>query len=295
MAPHVKTEKTKMNEKELMALCRLINDEEGATLTRLTGKFILHMKEDPNTREWISAQPEISSYGKVRGVLNQLRWEEIETGLLTLLEGRGSHFDIEEALYLLSRFSGSIRSRDRISKPLDVMAEDLTFAFRSVKDPENVIRMFVGYLFKAQGFHGNLSNYYDPENSFIHKVLERKTGIPISLSCVCLLLARRVQWRGKPLPLYGIGLPSHFIVQFRFPGKHVFIDPFNRGKTLSRQDCIDLLHSQDIDFQESYLLPVNSRSILSRTITNLVHIYTDLGKDEERDQLLSFLQILKEQ
>src|SRR5581483_11002036 len=128
-------------------------------------------------------------------------------------------------------------------------------------------------------FRGNASNYYDPENSYIHKVLRHRAGIPVSLSSVCLLLARRLEWAQKPLPLFGIGLPGHFIVQFSFPEKKILIDPFGQGKIVTRKDCLALLRDQEIPFRESYLSPVSAHAILCRTITNLVHIYSDRGEE----------------
>ena len=108
-------------------------------------------------------------------------------------------------------------------------------------------------------------------------------------------VADRLVWRDRPVPLFGVGLPSHFIVQFRFSEKIVYMDPFNRGKLLARRDCIELLRNQEIGFQESYLTPVNNLTILSRSISNLVYVYNDLGNEKLRDQLLRYLRILNEE
>ena len=70
--------------------------------------------------------------------------------------------------------------------------------------------------------------------------------------------------------------------------------PFNRGKILTRRDCIELLRNQEIGFQESYLTPVNNLTILSRSVSNLVYVYNDLGNEKLRDQLLGYLRILQD-
>ena len=281
-----------MSENEFRAFCGLLNDEEGKTLDRLSSEFKKILRQEPHWKDWILSQKDIPNKHRSRELIQELHWEEIETELKDLAGKDGNNIDLEEGLSLLSLFSGSSLGKEEISVPLDRMAEDLSPVLDRAGDAETVIKVFRQYFFKHQGFHGDILNYYDPENSYLHKVLDRKIGIPISLSCVCLLLARRLRWKGRRLPLFGIGLPSHFIVQFRFAEKSVYLDPFNRGKVISRRDCIEMLKNQDIGFQESYLFPVDSRAILTRTITNLVHVYSDLGEEKKRDQLLKYLQVL---
>ena len=282
----------KISERQFRAFCRLINDEEGRTLSRLSLEFKEILRQDPSWKEWILSREDIRQGDKVHELITETHWEQIGLSIDRLLQAGGENFDLEEGMILLSLFSGSMSSREEITGPLDRMSGDLKPILSQAPAFESVVKVFKQYLFKIQGLHGDILNYYDPDNSYLHKVLDRKIGIPISLSCVCLLLARRLAWRGRPLPLFGIGLPTHFIVQFRFPEKNIFLDPFNRGKVMNRRDCIELLRNQDIAFQESFLVPVDSRAILSRTITNLVHVYSDLGEEKRQDQLLKYLRLL---
>lgn len=127
------------------------------------------------------------------------------------------------------------------------------------------------YLFDELGFWGNVDDYFDPRNSYLNQVLDRHTGIPITLSVVYLELARRLD-----LPMVGIGLPGHFIVRYDGDEEPLYLDPFNGGITMSTGDCRQLvadISDGRLPFRASYLSPVDSRQILTRMLRNLKGIY----------------------
>lgn len=126
------------------------------------------------------------------------------------------------------------------------------------------------FLFHHLGFCGNRDDYYDPRNSFLNEVLQRRTGIPITLALVYLHLAERLD-----IPAWGVSLPGHFIVRI---GQHqpVWLDPFNHGHLLDRDGCIQLVRQSTglhIPFNDDWLLPVQPRAILARMLNNLRTIY----------------------
>lgn len=92
------------------------------------------------------------------------------------------------------------------------------------------------YLFHEMGFHGNTKNYYDPANSYLNLVLERRTGIPISLSALAMAIGRRAG-----LEMHGVGLPGHFIVKAVGTEEEVLVDPFHGGRVLTGIDCENLV------------------------------------------------------
>ena len=134
-----------------------------------------------------------------------------------------------------------------------------------------------GYLFKDQGFSGNRERYDDPRNSFLNEVLERRTGIPITLGLVYLEVARRAGVR-----IVGINFPGHFLL--RSPSSHsapgfreeLIIDPFHGGALLSESDCRRLLQKHigaDAAFDPTLLAPATKPQILTRMLLNLKRIY----------------------
>lgn len=134
--------------------------------------------------------------------------------------------------------------------------------------PVNALRDF---LFDELGYHGNVDDYFDPRNSYLNEVLDRRTGIPITLSVIYLELARRLD-----LPIVGIGLPGHFIVRYDGDEEPQYLDPFNGGVTMSIHDCrqrVSDISNGRLRFKPSFLSPVSPRQILARVLRNLKGIY----------------------
>ena len=127
------------------------------------------------------------------------------------------------------------------------------------------------YLFGREGFRGNAAEYYDPRNSFLNEVLDRKMGIPLSLSAVYLEVGRRCGLR-----LEGISFPGHFLVRAGDSEDDVIVDPFHEGALLSAEDCqkrLDRVYEGKVKLEPEMLEPVGPRPMLERLLRNLKSIY----------------------
>ncbi|MBI3028864.1 MAG: tetratricopeptide repeat protein [Candidatus Rokubacteria bacterium] len=128
------------------------------------------------------------------------------------------------------------------------------------------------FLFEEQGFRGNLEEYHDPRNSFLNEVLDRRLGIPITLSLVLIEVGRRLG-----LTIHGVGLPAHFIVGFRTEeGYRVLLDPFNGGAILTPEGCqavVSRALGRPVTLQEEHFAPVAKREFLARMLNNLKAVY----------------------
>ncbi|HSG05833.1 MAG TPA: transglutaminase-like domain-containing protein, partial [Nitrospiria bacterium] len=134
----------------------------------------------------------------------------------------------------------------------------------------------------------NVQNYYDPENSYINQVLERRTGIPITLATVYLLIAQRVG-----LPLSGVGLPGHFMLKYEQGKTCIFIDAFNSGRALTRDDCIRFLLNSGYEVQEECFLETTPRDIICRMLRNLIYAYHRIGDRDRACRLTRLIHILQ--
>ena len=142
-------------------------------------------------------------------------------------------------------------------------------------------------LFDVLQFRGNEENYYDPRNSCLNSVLMRRLGIPISLSVLYIEIARRLE-----RPVYGVGLPGHFVIAYEDAESRYWVDPFNRGRILSFADCCALAKqnsSVDLRANPALLAPVNKRQILVRMLSNLKAIYLRGEAFEKARQVLDLL------
>jgi regulator of sirC expression with transglutaminase-like and TPR domain len=121
------------------------------------------------------------------------------------------------------------------------------------------------------GFTGNKQEYYDPRNSFLNDVIDRRLGIPISLALVYIEIARRVDF-----PMVGIGMPGHFLIRPDVSDIEIFVDAFNDGEILFPQDCQEKLtqiYQHPVTLQPEFLAAVTNKQILARMLTNLKYIY----------------------
>ena len=126
------------------------------------------------------------------------------------------------------------------------------------------------YLFDELKFAGNHTNYHDPRNSFLNDVIERRLGIPITLSLLYIEVGKRLG-----VPLLGIGMPGHFIVRHR-DEFDVFVDPFHGGILLSEDECVERLKQVtqgSLDWNPGFLEPVSSREFIARMLRNLKVVY----------------------
>ncbi len=131
------------------------------------------------------------------------------------------------------------------------------------------------YLFQEQGFCGNQQDYYDPRNSYLNDVFDRRLGIPISLGIIQIELARRLG-----LPLEGISFPGHFLVSLPMEGGLLVLDPYHQGRSIDAEELKLRARPHmggDIDDQQllDILAPAGHRAILVRMLRNLKSLYTE--------------------
>jgi regulator of sirC expression with transglutaminase-like and TPR domain len=159
---------------------------------------------------------------------------------------------------------------------LDTMAGEIEERLPSEPYPLRIIQCINNYLYDDLGFIGNSDDYYDPRNSYLNQVIERRTGIPITLSLVYLEIAQRIDF-----PMVGIGMPGHFLIRPDFQDVGIYVDAFNRGEILFEQDCeqrLSQIYQQPVIISPSLLEPVSPRRFLSRMLMNLKMIYLNRGE-----------------
>lgn len=128
-------------------------------------------------------------------------------------------------------------------------------------------RQLSDYLFNELGFRGNAADYHDPRNTYLNEVIDRRLGIPITLSAIYIDVAARLG-----IPAYGVSLPGHFIVGIRSGEKDLWLDPFHGGRFLDLTDCVDLIRlssGYEGPIEAAWFAPAPARGILARMLGNL--------------------------
>ncbi len=185
-------------------------------------------------------------------------------------------FDLAEAVLLIAKDEYPSLDVTVYLRRLDELAADIKERLNSDASDEETILAMNELLFEDQGFCGNTDDYYDPRNSFLNDVLDRKLGIPITLSIVYMEVGNRVG-----LPLEGVAFPLHFLVKLATEDGDVVLDPFAGGICLSEEDLIERL--EDIPLDEDLSLPTvvralvanpaNKKQVVARMLRNLKAIY----------------------
>ncbi len=157
---------------------------------------------------------------------------------------------------------------------LDALAKQARLRLAGLAHPREIVVALNSYLFGEREFQGNTRQYNDPANSFLDRVLETHTGLPITLSVVYL----EVGWR-LGLAVAGVALPGHFVVRFGAGADAIFIDPFNRGQLWSQEQCetqIATFYGHVTQEMIAQIMePPSRRAILARILRNLKNIYAE--------------------
>lgn len=179
---------------------------------------------------------------------------EIGRAALVIAQLEYPELDVEVWLEKLERFA--MEAKERLGEEVD---------------PRRIIEILNGYVFDHLGFHGNHDDYYDPKNSFLNDVIQRRAGIPITLSVIYLEITRKLN-----LPFYGVGLPGHFVLKYDDGRQVHYLDPFRRGRVLSEEDCQEMVYSvrgHDAVLKEHSFRAVGNRYMVVRMLNNLLAIY----------------------
>lgn len=181
----------------------------------------------------------------------------------------------EAALVLARDEYPDLRVRSCLEQ-LDSLSEGLYATLPANSDPLVKLRALNRYLFDTQGFSGNFLDYYDPRNSYLNDVLDRKLGIPITLSVLYVELGRRAG-----VELDGVSFPGHFLVRMDVDGGLIVLDPYHRGKSVGSDElklrARAMVGHDEPDDNALYqmLRPAQNKAVLTRMLHNLKALYAE--------------------
>jgi regulator of sirC expression with transglutaminase-like and TPR domain len=200
--------------------------------------------------------------------------------LAELVSRPDGRIDLARAALSIARWEYPRLEVDAYLERLDGLARAVDGTRRS-PDALGRLHRLREYLFVEQGFAGNHDDYYDPRNSFLNDVLDRRQGIPITLSLVLMEVGKRLG-----LAIEGIGLPGHFIAGARLDDSQILLDPFNGGALLTPEECEGLVGSvlgREVTLSTEHYAPVSGRQLLTRMLANLKGAY---WRREEWDRVV---------
>ena len=273
-----------LSENQKAALIRLLGDEDPTVFQAVRVKIL---SSGGNIVEWLrphtlSREPALRRHASE--IIQHLARQKADDEFLAFCLTEGNDLNLEQSVWLLARTRYPEINVAAYQALLDSYAGDLLERVDLRGDAEQILGAFNEYIFGLLRFRGNEENYYDPENSYFNRVLDRRTGNPINLCLVYLLLARRLR-----LPMAGIGLPGHFICRYQSSSEEYYVDVFNRGKLWTKANCVQYLLYRNYNVQDDHLAPVSSRRMLSRICGNLHQIYHHQKFASETTRLQRYL------
>jgi regulator of sirC expression with transglutaminase-like and TPR domain len=219
--------------------------------------------------------------------MNELIFPRQRFAAITRLPEHG--IDLGEAALLIAAEEQPGLDPEPWLERLDELGARLQPRVRGVRDELARLGFLTELLFVEEKLRGNADDFYDPRNSYLNEVLERRLGIPITLAVVCMEVGRRAG-----VLLEGVGFPGHFLLRLaRHP--QVLIDPFDGGRLLTAEDCKEMLDKMtrgQRDFEPRLLRPAGPRQILQRMLNNLRGIYLHRGDVERTVAVLDRLLLL---
>lgn len=273
--------------RELEALLELLADDDPRIHGMIRDKFLSY---GDSTREilephTLSEDPVIRR--RTREILNWIARSEADAEFLNHCRVHKADLDLETAIWMLARTRFPDICVDGYRAMLDNFSREL-LDWVDFGDPDfELLQTINRYFFEHYDFGGNEEYYYDPENSYMNRVIDRRTGNPISLCTVFLLVCKRLQ-----LPVTGIGMPGHFLCRYQSNRSEIFIDTFHKGRLLSRKDCVGLVQASGLDFSPKFLTPATPSEIIKRMCMNLHHIHLQQGDREEAQRFTRYLAAL---
>lgn len=279
-----------MAEKELRALIDLLDDNQ--VIEEVRSKLLEYGSEAIPYLIGVIQDEDPSRVHHAQQILKEIHRETFENEWKQMLTERaGRDLNLEESIWFISRLQYPGLDVEHYKNRLAGIADEVRARIRDHDSGIARLRRLIGVLVNDHKFNGNSDDYYDPDNSFLNKVLERKTGIPISLSVLYILVGQRVG-----IQLDGIGIPAHFMLKFKEESDSsiYYIDPFHRGRILDRAALKRFCLRLGVGFDEEFLKPQTHAEIVERMMRNLVMVYTKNDNDEMLIQLKNLLNIYVE-
>ncbi len=262
------------------ALLSLLTDEDPAVYQTVREKILScgHPAAEWLRPHTVSDDPALRR--RAREIVIHFDRQTADDQFLAFCLRHGEDFDLEQGVLLLAQTRYPLINIEAYRALLDSFAAEIHDRLDDASDPLEILSVVNRYLFRELGFNGNEENYYDPENSYFNRVVDRRTGNPINLSLLYILVTRRLR-----LPIAGIGLPGHFVCRYQSSSVEIYFDPFNRGKILSKGDCLRYLANETLSLTDETLVPISPRRFLMRICNNLHQIYQRLELANEATRL----------
>lgn len=230
---------------------------------------------------------------KISDLIHDLTFSGLQADFLEVLQsGVKNRKDLEVAAFTLARFGNPTLRISEYTEKLDHFADIVESGIRYKLDERRKMKHLIKFVFEDLHFKGDTEDYHNPANCFMDQVIERRIGLPISLSMIVMFIARRLE-----MPFFGVNMPIHFMLNYIGEKEEVLIDPYDNGAVVTYDQCYFFLKKNNIKPKPEHFQMASDVDILVRCIRNLIHSYERKEmpkKIEDLKQLLSAAEMFEE-
>jgi regulator of sirC expression with transglutaminase-like and TPR domain len=231
------------------------------------------------------------SQSRIENIIHKIQYDQVKNDLQ--LWKLNNSEDLLEGLLIINRYQYPNLHEEQVYYQLAELRRNAWYHLMYDMSPVEKVKLLNNILFREFGLSGNTSNYHDPQNSFIHKVLETKKGNPISLACIYALVAQKLD-----IPIYGVNLPKHFVLAYVDPDNQekvqFYINVFNRGQIMREEDIYAFLRQLNLPLSDAYTLPCDNIAIIKRVLRNLIAAYEHVDNAEKKLEVETLLSLIEE-
>lgn len=224
---------------------------------------------------------------RVNDVIHKLTFDTLESDFIEVLEeGLKTRKSLETAVLTLARFANPTLRISDYQKKLDQFAQMIEPQIKYKLDEKRKMKRMLKFIFEDLNFRGDTKNYHAPQNCFLNHVIDRRKGLPISLSLVVMFISRRLE-----MPFFGINMPIHFMLNYVGDKEELLIDPYDDGAIVTYDQCYFFLKKNNIEPRPEHFQIATNLDIVLRCIRNLIHSYERQEELERVEDLRKLLNV----
>ena len=283
-----------MNNKELNALISLLEDPDNEVFDSVKYRLLeLGIEVLPELENAWESNFDSLVQERAEKIIHEIHFRDIVKSLKNWIQKKDKN--LLEAWFIISKYQyPDIDEQFYRTKIYDLVSQINLELEKSFSELEK-ISAFNKVFFDQNGFKGNTRNFQSPDNSFINTVIDNHKGNPLSLCMLYIIIAVQLG-----LPICGINMPKHFIIGFEdekeINGDPIkfYINPFNKGTILNRQDLEVFLEREKLKEESKYFTPCGNTAIVKRLLNNLVHSFIFQSRKEKAEEIITLIRLFKQ-
>ena len=280
-----------MNYKELNALISLLEDPDKEIFDSVKSRLVeLGIEVLPELESAWESNYDSLIQERAENIIYEIHFRDIVKSLKKWIQKKDKN--LLEAWFIISKYQYPDIDEQFYRKKIYNLVSQINLEVEQTYSELAKISAFNRVFFTQNGFRGNTRNFQSPDNSFINTVIDKHMGNPLTLSMLYIIIAEKIN-----LPICGVNMPKHFIIGFEDVNEingdpiKFYINPFNKGAILNRQDLEVYLKREKLKEDSKYFTPCGNTTVIKRLLNNLFHSFTFQSKNEKAQEIITLIRL----